>query len=66
MALDKHSGSQPGVHKMTSCAGYGFRRFAEADLPAVQHLHITALHSTNAFIEVDYYYADLDDIPGTI
>jgi GNAT superfamily N-acetyltransferase len=61
----KHSGSQAGAHEMISFPRYGFRRFTEADLPAVQHLHVTALHSTNAFIEVDDFYADLDDIPGT-
>jgi hypothetical protein len=61
MAFDKHSGEQPDVQKMTSCAGCGFRRFAEADLPAVQHLHATVLHSTNAFVEVSCVQSPPDE-----
>src|SRR5437588_12557051 len=65
MALDKHRSSLAGAYELTPSPRCGFRRFTKADLPAVQHLHVTALHSTNAFIEVDDYYADLENIPGT-
>src|SRR5579872_6336700 len=42
-----------------------FRRFRPEDKDAVQRLHVAALESTNAYITVENYYADLDDIEGT-
>src|SRR5437879_3563387 len=39
-----------------------FRRAELGDVPAIQELHVDALQAVDAYIHVDGYDADLDDI----